>query len=60
MKIKQPIPKAEARKIITDRRREISKGEIAEKSKKIIDRLTQIDDFVYAKKILAYVSTVPG
>jgi len=60
LNLKQPIPKAEARKLITDRRKEISKGEIAEKSKIIIDRLIQIDDFVYAKKILAYVSTVPG
>ena len=60
LRTKPPIPKSEARKLVLERRKELSNSEILEKSKKIFERLVEVDDFVYAKKILAYVSAHPG
>jgi 5-formyltetrahydrofolate cyclo-ligase len=57
---KPPIPKSDARKLILERRKELTQGEILDKSKRIFERLIEVDDFVYAKKILAYVSSHPG
>ncbi len=57
---KPPIPKSEARKLVLERRKELTDVEILERSKKIFERLIEVDDFVYAKKILAYVSAHPG
>ena len=59
-KPKPPIPKADARKLVLERRLELSPGEIFDKSKRIFERLIEVDDFVYAKKILAYVSSKQG
>lgn len=51
-----PIPKSEARKIVRSRRDETTSFDLKEKSKNILERLIQLDDFVYAKKIFAYIS----
>jgi 5-formyltetrahydrofolate cyclo-ligase len=57
---KHPIPKSDARKIVLERRKELSEREIREKSNRIFERLIEVDDFVYAKKILTYVSSHQG
>ena len=45
-----PIPKADVRKLVLERRKELSAGEILDESKRIFKRLIEVDDFVYAKK----------
>ena len=57
---KPPIPKSEARKLVLERREELTDIEILERSKKNFERLIEVDDFVYAQKILAYVSAYRG
>lgn len=57
---KPPIPKYDARKLVLDRRKELTGGEIRDKSNRIFERLIEGDDFVYAKKILTYVSSHQG
>ena len=57
---KPPIPKHNARKLVLERRKELPEGEIREKSSRIFERLIEVDDFVYAKKILIYVSSHHG
>lgn len=53
-------PKAEARKIVLNRMREISPREALSKSEKIKDFLSNTDDFIYAEKIFTYVSNNPA
>ena len=48
------------RRIVVERRNAVSSDEIRSKSKRIMDRLTAIDDFVLAKKIHSYASTKAG
>lgn len=60
MKVKSLIPRAEARKIVLERRREISEIEVKRKTQKIIERLSMLDEFVNAKTIHCYVSSRPG
>ena len=45
-----PIPKADARNLVLEKRKELSAAEILDKSKRIFERLIEVDDFVYAKK----------
>ena len=60
LKTKPPIPKTDARKLVLERRKELTRGEIHDKSNRIFERLIEVDDFVYAEKILAYVSSQQG
>ena len=60
LKPKPPIPKTDARKLVLERRKELTRGEIHDKSNRIFERLIEVDDFVYANKILAYVSSHYG
>ena len=60
LKQKPPIPKSDARKTVLERRKELSEGEIKDKSNRIYERLIEVDDFVYAKKILTYISSHYG
>ena len=60
LKTKPPIPKIDARKLVLERRKELTRGEIHDKSNRIFERLIEVDDFVYADKILAYVSSHQG
>ena len=38
-----PIPKADARKLVLERRKELSTGENLDKSKRIFERLIELD-----------------
>ncbi len=49
------IPKAEARKIVLARRRELTASEAAKKSLMIIERLLTVDDYIRAEKIFTYI-----
>lgn len=60
MKLKTLIPKSEARRQVVLRRQEISEAEIKNKSQKIIEKLAQTDEFIYAKSIYCYVNSRPG
>ena len=60
MKLKTLIPKSEVRRIVVERRNEVSSEEIRSKTKRIVDRITALDDFVLAKKIHSYASTKAG
>lgn len=53
-------PKAEARKIVLNRMREISPREVEDKSERIKDFLSNTDDFIHAEKIFAYISANPS
>ncbi len=58
--MKASIPKLEARKSVEFRKKEISPGEFKAKSLKIMDRLSELDDFIYAEKIFAYLTSNYG
>jgi 5-formyltetrahydrofolate cyclo-ligase len=60
VRLKTLIPKSEARKLVVQRRAEISHFEIKSKTKAIIDNLLLIDDFVLANSIFCYVNSRPG
>ncbi len=60
MRVKTLIPKSEARKIVLERRKEISEGEIAKKTEQIIKRLTNLDEFVEAQTVHCYISSRQG
>lgn len=60
MKLKNLIPKSEARKIVIKRRNEFTQADFKSKTKLIFDRFIATDDFVNAKKIHTYISTRPG
>jgi 5-formyltetrahydrofolate cyclo-ligase len=60
VKKKFTIPKAEARKIVLSRRKEITAIEAAEKTEKIKERLSNMDDFVYAQRIFCHISKDKG
>lgn len=60
MKLKTLIPKSEARKIVVQRRSEYSEQELKLKTKRIIERLSQTDDYVFAKAIHCYIASRPG
>lgn len=57
---KPPVPKVKAREIVLERRKEMHPGELKLKSKKIFDRLRNLDDFVFANKIFMTVSSKQG
>ncbi|MCX6150771.1 MAG: 5-formyltetrahydrofolate cyclo-ligase [Ignavibacteriales bacterium] len=54
------IPKSEVRKLVLEKKRNISPQDVNIKTDKIIQRLSSADDFVYAKKIHIYISNKPG
>lgn len=56
---KPPVPKSEARRIVLSRANEFTSIESSVKSKKILEKLSQTDDFVYSKKIFTYISHHP-
>ncbi len=58
--MKEIIPKTEARKIVFERRNVITEREVRRKSQMIADRLLTLDETLYAKNILFYVSTLKG
>ncbi len=60
MIIKSLIPRAEARRLVLERRKDFSDVEIKRKTEKIIERLKQLDDFVLADTIHCYISSRPG
>jgi 5-formyltetrahydrofolate cyclo-ligase len=60
VRLKTLIPKSEARKLVVQRRAEISHFEIKNKTKNMIENLSSIDDFAYAKSIFCYVNSRPG
>lgn len=60
MRLKTLIPKSEARKLVAQRRQEFPPSEIKNKTKLIIDRLAQTDEFVYAKTVYCYINSRPG
>lgn len=54
------IPKSEARRKVLEKRRTVTPEETLLKTERIISRLSQMDEFIYAKKIHIYVSDRPG
>ncbi|MDZ7767244.1 MAG: 5-formyltetrahydrofolate cyclo-ligase [Melioribacteraceae bacterium] len=58
--MKTLIPKSEARRQVVQRRAEFTDVELSQKTKSIIQRLSKLDDFVYAKTIHCYVASRPG
>ncbi len=60
MKLKTLIPKSEVRKIVVEKRKNISDEEIRSKTKLIIERFSAVDDFIHSKKIHAFISSKPG
>ena len=60
VKLKTLLPKSEARKIVLERRQNISPDEVLRNTEKILTRLSTMDDFVYANKIHIYVSNKAG
>jgi len=58
--VKTLIPKSEARKIVVKRRNEFTVEDFQSKTKLILDRFTETDDFVNARKIHTFISTRPG
>jgi 5-formyltetrahydrofolate cyclo-ligase len=58
LRTKQPIPKAEAKRIVIERSRDITEAELNNKSAVIIDKFTGLDDFIFAQKILLYFSSL--
>ncbi|MFH0733395.1 MAG: 5-formyltetrahydrofolate cyclo-ligase [bacterium] len=60
MKLRTLIPKSEARKLVVQRRMEHPETELKTKTKRIIERLSQTDDFIFAKTIHCYIASRPG
>ncbi len=60
MKLKTLIPKSEARRIVVQRRSEITPAEIKSKTEKMIELLSGTDDFAHAMNICCYVNSRPG
>ena len=58
--VKTLIPKSEARKLVVNRRAEVSPIELRNKTKLIINRLAGTDEFVYAKNVFCYINSRPG
>lgn len=60
MRLKTLIPKSEARRLVIQRRAELPEAEIRSKTVSIIERLSNTDEFVNAKRIHCYVSSRQG
>lgn len=60
VKVKSLIPRSEARRIVLERRMEISEIELKRKTKKIIDRFASLNEFMSAKTVHCYVSSRVG
>lgn len=60
MKLKTLIPKSEVRRLVVQRRNELSPAELSAKTNKIIDRLASTDYFRYANTVHTYIASRPG
>ncbi len=60
MRVKTVIPKSEARKLVLQRRKEISEMEIKRKTLKVIEKLKEQYEFVNARTIHCYISSREG
>jgi len=60
VRLKTLIPKSEARKLVVQRRAEVSSIEIKNKTKRIIDKFIHTDEYVYGSVIHCYVNSRPG
>lgn len=60
MNLKTLIPKSEVRKLVVQRRGEISQAEIRSKTTAIINRLASTDFFRYANTVHTYIASRPG
>ncbi len=60
MRIRTVIPKGEARKLVLQRRKEISEAEIKRKTFKVIERLKEQDEFLNAKTVHCYIASREG
>ena len=60
MRIRTIIPKSEARKLVLQRRKEISEIEIKRKTRKLIERLKEQDEFINAKTVHCYIASREG
>ncbi len=58
--MKTLVPKSEARRQVVQRRQEFTDIELSRKTQNIIQRLSKLDDFVYAKTVHCYVASRPG
>jgi len=55
--MKTLIPKSEARKVVLERKKNLSESETAQKTDLIVQRLLNTDDFIHAKTIHCYLPT---
>jgi len=60
MRYKTLIPKSEARRLVIERRGELSEFDVNARSNLIIDKLLTLDDFIYAQNIFAYINARHG
>ncbi len=55
--MKTLIPKSEARKVVLERKKNLTDLEVAQKTELIVQRLLNADDFIHAKTIHCYLPT---
>lgn len=55
--MKTLIPKSEVRKLVVQRKHELSDYELSSKTDKIIEKFSQQDDFIHAKTVYCYISS---
>jgi 5-formyltetrahydrofolate cyclo-ligase len=60
LRLKTLIPKSEVRKLVVERRSEVSQIELDRKTDQIINRLAKLDDFQNAQTVHCYVASRPG
>jgi len=60
MRYKTLIPKSEARRLVIERRGELSEFDVNARSNLIIEKLLTLDDFIYAQNIFAYINARHG
>jgi 5-formyltetrahydrofolate cyclo-ligase len=60
LKIQTVIPKSEARKLVFERRKEISEIDIRKKTFEIINNLSETEDFSQAGTVHTYIASRPG
>jgi 5-formyltetrahydrofolate cyclo-ligase len=58
--VKTLIPKSEARKLVVQRRTELTSVDISQKTERIIQRLSTLDEFVHAQTVHCYIASRPG
>lgn len=60
MRLKTLIPKSEVRKLVVERRSEVSQIELDKKTGQIINHLANLDEFKNAQTVHCYVASRPG